>query len=196
MVYKEQPVTAFYILKPDMFEDKAALEFYQEFLKNEGIKPSEKFRAEWIGLSKLLYEPVNINSAEELRKIRKQLLTTIKAYQMLYPDFCAIDIFDTRIGELQKLYDFKKILRRKFVFNTDRYYIRFDGALPLDSKLADIDISGISCSVVIKKSDEELTDSGYNMAFLNKIHFPDSNEESLSHDMEIIRNFDKRLIRR
>ena len=184
-------MTGFYILKPDMINDPNAIKYYLNYIENAKHLTLDNFYQikDWITLSKLLYEPYDNNlSLEELKRLRKQYLTTIKGYEILYKDTPAIlsmiNIND--INTLPELFSFKKELRKKFVNNTNKYYIQFLNDINTEKKLIDIDLDKIKTNIISVSSNESISDPNYNMIFFNKIHFPDATIESISHDRSCI----------
>lgn len=189
----------FYLLKPDMLQDKEALEFYKNFLYEQRINIIYEDEFNWINTAKILYEPSDINDIEKLRLIRKHMITTIKGYQMYYENVCVINLFNISEDRIEEFYDFKKKLRQKFVYNSDKYYISFYDKLSLDTEIKNINIESLSCKVVIKRYFETFYDANYSMAFFNRIHFPDPNPMSIEHDLRILldnKNENKFLIKR
>ena len=85
-------MTGMYIIKPDMVNEPDAMTFYKMFLNdNPKINMKEQYKIDdWIELSKILYEPDNIKNLEELRRVRMQLMTTIKGYEHFFKKQTAI----------------------------------------------------------------------------------------------------------
>ena len=77
----------FYLLKPDMLRDKETIKYYLEYVNSNKYISMQNFYVidDWITLSKILYEPDSNNLLiNELKKIRKQLLATIKGYDIFH----------------------------------------------------------------------------------------------------------------
>ena len=175
----------FYLLKPDILDDKASLDYYYKYLESQNLKIYDEYTINnWINLSKLLYEPYNINDIEKLKIIRKQMITTIKGYQMFYDDKAIISILEADKNKLQELYNFKKDLRKRFVYNNDKYYLVFEEDIPLDKKICDIDIENIKCKAIVVPNNVDINEG--NMIYFNKIHFPDPTVEAINRDLKII----------
>lgn len=183
----------FFILKPDMFHDWESVQYYLDFINgNAKLELLDFYRIrDWISLSKLLYEPQDVNlPLNELREIRRRMLITIKGYEEFYKDEEAVlSLFNMRHNTpLQELYDFKKQLRKKFVMNTRRCYMKFDDecSLDLNCTLKDCDTSKVHGSYIVSSDGTEITEKGYDMIFFNKIHFCDAGYECLKRDMSIV----------
>jgi hypothetical protein len=175
----------FYLLKPDILNDKEALDYYYKYLESQNYKIYDEYIINnWIELSKALYEPDSITDIEMLKKLRKQMITTIKGYQLFYEDKAKITVFDADENKLQELFNFKKDLRKRFVYNTDKYYLVFEEDIPLEKKLCDIDIESIKCKSIIVPGGENCNEP--NMIYFNKIHFPDPTIEAVNRDLRII----------
>lgn len=176
---------AFYLLKPDILTDKKALDYYYKFLSDQKIKIYDEYLINnWINLSKLLYEPDYEKDIEKIKKIRKQMITTIKGYQLFYEDKALINTIEADQNRLQDLYDFKKELRKQFVYDEEKYYLVFEEDIPTDKKLSDINIENIKCNAIIVP--KMIKKEGYNLVYFNKIHFPDPTKEAVNRDLIII----------
>ena len=112
---------AFYILKPDIFDDIEALKYYIDFVNAETYVNFDEFYEinDWVELSRILYEPRFEKNDLRLFDLRKKIMSTIIGYNSLYKNKKALlSIVETSsISDLQKLYDFKKELRRKYVYD-------------------------------------------------------------------------------
>lgn len=185
---------AFYILKPDAIERPEVLKAYETIINSEGyIKNRNQYLIDsWVDLSCKLYEPIDKNiSKRSLLELKKQLLTTIKCYDYLYQDKKAvIDIFDIPddIEILKRLEKLKYLIRKEYVLNTDKNYIKFLNLSKEDllKELKDIDIRNLNISHVRVNYDENIDARGYNLAYLNCIHISDPNEVSIGRDLDII----------
>lgn len=186
-------MTVFYLLKPDMLEDPAALEYYKKFISDNKLKETDGIDIrDWIELSKVLYDPICANN-NDLQMRRKQMITTIKAYQLLKPEGHALALFyDVSPAMLESMSEFKKDLRRKFVYDGNRYYIRFDRELPLEKSLKDINFNEIQGEIIVTSSTEKIETESVNMAFINRIHFPDPNILEVKKDLSIIKGHVKK----
>jgi len=187
---------AFFILKPDALVRKEVLNYYEQTISNqEFIKSRNQYLiSSWVDLSCKLYNPIDDNlTKEQLIKLKHQLLTTIKAYDYLYKNKEAIiDIFDIPedIIYLSKLEMIKYDVRQKFVLNTKKNYFKFNN-LPKDIltlDLCDIKITDLEVSHICVGAQDEIKKEGYNLAYLNCIHFPDRDISSVEKDFEIIDN--------
>ena len=176
---------AFYLLKPDILKDEVALNYCYDFLNEQGIIiKGEYLINNWIDISKRLYEPDNELDNDRIRLLRKQMITTIKGYQLTYPDIAMVILIEVDEEMLPMLFKFKKDLRKKFVYNEKKLYLLFQHDLPLDKKIIDIDIESIKCSSIIVP--EIINKDGYNLVYFNKIHFPDPTIEAVNRDLKII----------
>ena len=109
---------AFYLLKPDILKDEIALNYCYQFLYDYNIEiKGEYLISNWIDISKRLYEPENEIDIDKIRLLRKQMITTIKGYQIAYPDEAMVIVIDVDESMLPLLFNFKKELRKKFVYN-------------------------------------------------------------------------------
>lgn len=182
----------FYIIKPDMLEDNEAINYYKNFvLNNDNISFDSFYLIEdWVLLSKLLYELKDNNmSLSELKQIRSQIMTTIMGYYQYYSNIPAIlsiiDIEDD--SKLQELYDFKKELRRKFVYDKDKYYLRYDCEVNFEKKLIDLDCHSINASYLkLDKSVKPL--NNYRLILFNELHFSDPSVDAINSDFEVLRD--------
>lgn len=185
---------AFYILKPDMIDRIDVMRYYDEMIDGLSyISNRQQYLIDsWVELSCKLYEPSNSNlSIDELKRVRSQLLTTIKGYDYLFNDkYALIDIFDVpnNIEIFKELERLKYQIRKKYVMMTPKNYFKFIDDIDelLCNKLKDIPVSSLNVSHIRVNYDEDLNDEGYRLAFLNCIHFPDPNENSILRDIEII----------
>lgn len=176
---------AFYLLKPDILKDEVALNYCYQFLYDYNIEiKGEYLISNWIDVSKRLYEPENETNIDKIKLLRKQMITTIKGYQISYPDEAMVIVIEVDENMLPLLFNFKKELRKKFVYNEKKVYLLFHNELPLDKKLVDIDIENIKCSSIIVP--EIINKEGYNLVYFNKIHFPDPTKEAVNRDMKIL----------
>lgn len=121
------------------------------------------------------------------------MLTTIKCYDYLHQKSPAIiDIFDIPedIELLKLLEKIKYIIRQDYVISTPKNYIKFLNVTRelLTNELKDIDIRNLNFSHIKTEFDKNLNIEGYNLAYMNCIHFPDSNIEAIQRDMEILDN--------
>lgn len=185
---------AFYIIKPDMVVRNDVMDYYNYVIDMQSYIDNRRryLISSWVDLSCMLYEPWGKEiSLDKLKKIRSQMLTTIKGYDYLYRDGIAmIDIFDIPndneiLDELEKI---KYNIRRRYVMNTPKNYFKFNSNIDdlVECKLEDISVRGLDVSHIRVNYDEDIDIPEYRLAFLNCIHFPDSDEKSVSRDLEII----------
>lgn len=187
----------FNILKPDMIKDKEALSFYFEYMEMKfGINITKMYYIQdWIAISRIIYEMDVCNlklSSEEIKQRRKQILITILGYYMYYKNQQAIiNLYNVDIKNpniLNQLSTFKKELRKRYVINTDKYYLKIlntseiDFSLPL--KL--INLQNVKTETVIIPFSEEFNDPNYDMIFFNRIHFPDPNIGAIQNELRIL----------
>ncbi len=185
----------FSILKPDALDNFDFIDEYLCYLKKISIGEVDFYSVDnWIDISKMLYEyDVNRISNFQGKMIkREKLLTTILGYFNKYYDKKAIammiipnDNMDIIISNLSK---YKKMLREKYVANTNVNYItflNFDYKL-LFGKLSDIDLNFLNYYIeTYDFNDTSLNDINKNMVFFNKLHTPESIEENI-FDINII----------
>lgn len=185
---------AFYIIKPDMVFRNDVMDYYNYVIDNQSYIDNRRryLIKSWVDLSCMLYEPCGKEmSLDKLKKIRSQMLTTIKGYDYLYRDGIAmIDIFDIPndneiLDELEKI---KYNIRRRYVMNTPKNYFKFNSNIDdlVECKLEDISVRELDVSHIRVNYDENIDIPEYRLAFLNCIHFPDPDEKSVSRDLEII----------
>lgn len=180
----------FNVIKPDMVNDIEAMAFYFECLKNNFYVEEYSMYSikSWVDLSKKLYF---FDSNQDLSK-KKQILTTILGYYLLYNDESAIvnlyDVENINQEKLRQLYDLKKQLRKRYVLNTDKYYIRIlneniiDYAKPLDELQLEI----LDYEIVKVPFNNEYDVNGFRMAFFNKLHFPDPNFYIVNRELSLL----------
>lgn len=187
---------AFYILKPDSLERKDVIEAYKKLIgSQEYIKNRQQYIINsWVDLSCLLYEPQNIDLiGDEKRKLRLNMLTTIKGYDYLYPNKPAvIDMFDipNEIQCLIFLNNIKYRIRKEYVLNTSKNYIKFLNLTRkmLTKELKNIDVRNLDISHIRTNHDVNLEIKDYYLAYMNCIHFPDPNIEAIERDIDIMVN--------
>ena len=185
---------AFYIIKPDMVVRNDVMDYYNYVIDMQSYIDNRRryLIKSWVDLSCMLYEPCGKEmSLDKLKKIRSQMLTTIKGYDYLYRDGIAmIDIFDIPndneiLDELEKI---KYNIRRRYVMNTPKNYFKFNSNIDglVECKLEDISVRELDVSHIRVNYDEDIDIPEYRLAFLNCIHFPDPDEKSILRDLEII----------
>ena len=185
---------AFYIIKPDMIVRNNVMDYYNGIIDNLSyIENRRRYMiSDWVDLSCMLYEPSDRElSIDKLKKIRSQMLTTIKGYDYLYKDeFAYIDIFDIPddIEILEELEQIKYNIRRRYVLNTPKNYFKFNSDMDdlVSCRLKDIPVRELDVSYIRVNYDEDIDNLDYRLAFLNCIHFPDSDCLSVSRDLDVI----------
>lgn len=184
----------FYIFKPDMVLSKESIDYYiSEMKKNNNVDILEFYNIEdWTKLSKILYEPDDRSiSLKELKELRKRMLTTIKGYQEFYSNTNAIlNIIEIKdCNRLQELYDFKKELRKKFVYNERKVYLKFNNLTDeiLENKLENCNIEEINCEYETCDLNQTPSNQEFNLIFFNKIHFPDPKITLIKRDLKLIK---------
>ena len=185
---------AFYIIKADMIVRNNVMDYYNGVIDDLSYIENRRryIISDWVDLSCMLYEPSdNGVSIDKLKKIRSQMLTTIKGYDYLYKDNMAfIDIFDIPddINILKKLEQIKYNIRRRYVLNTPKNYFKFNSNIDdlVSCRLKDIPVRELDVSHIKVNYDEDILIPEYRLAFLNCIHFPDSDEISISRDLDVI----------
>jgi hypothetical protein len=185
---------AFYIIKPDMIVRNNVMDYYNCVIDNLLYIENRRryIISDWVDLSCMLYEPSDREmSIDKLKKIRSQMLTTIKGYDYLYKDGEAyIDIFDIPddINILKELEEIKYNIRRRYVLNTPKNYFKFNSNMDelVCYELKDIPVRELDVSHMRVNYDEDIDNLDYRLAFLNCIHFPDSDYLSVSRDLDVI----------
>lgn len=201
----------FNILKPDILNDQEALEFYFTNMKKRfNISDISLFQIDnWIEISKLIYEQdfnsSNLNEEDILKK-RKQILTTILGYYIYYQNAQAYlslyNINNVDENVLKSLSIFKKELRKNFVLNTNKYYLKILNSYDIDYSLSlsSIDLANIDTKTVVIPPWQEFTGIDYQMIFFNKIHFPNPYFSDIFTELQIIEQNDilneNKLVRR
>lgn len=185
----------FYILKPDMLFDSKAINYYKKgVLKNLFVSNSEFFKIKnWDEFSKLLYDQdVNLKM-EELISQREKILTTILGYKNYFPfENAILNTFDIPDDDkcLKQLFDFKKKLRQKFVYNTNQYFVNIkDNNLPYENKIITYDLDNLDLEYKVLGPTEVMHDNRFKMIFFNKIHFPDPDYISLKNDFNLLEDY-------
>lgn len=189
----------FNIFKPDMISDKEALKYYFNYMEKDlKIKEQQLYKiSNWTMLSKEMYEKdlkeQQLDLEEELIK-RKQLLTTILGYHLFYRnEMAAVNLYKLEKNDinltLYKLSAFKKELRKRFVYDTDKFYLKITNWSDIDIKapLNQIDLDLIKSSYLTLPSTRNFDNPDYSMIFFNKLHFPNPNVESIERELEILR---------
>ena len=183
----------FYIFKPDMFLSKESIAYYiSEMKKNNNVDILEFYNIEdWVKLSKVLYEPDDKSlTLNELKELRKRMLTTIIGYQEFYSNTNAIlNLIEIKdCNRLQELYNFKKELRKKFVYNERRFYLKFNNLTDeiLENKLENCNIEKINYEYEICDVNQSPSNQDFNLIYFNKIHFPDPKIELIERDLNLI----------
>jgi hypothetical protein len=183
----------FYIQKPDMLRNPIAIKYCHDQLEKRGnIKLLDSYYIDdWVHISKLIYELKQPGlSSDEMKKIRKQLVTTIAGYNRYYPNEPAVisllDVPDD--SHLTDLHRFKKDLRKQFVNSSDKYYIRYLNEEEIDfgQRLVNINLQTLSAEYKCLKCDQEMEDDRYNMIFFNHLHCPDPDINSVEHDLDLL----------
>ena len=101
-----------------------------------------------------------------------------------------IDIFDIPddIKILEELEEIKYNIRRRYVLNTPKNYFKFNSNIDdlVSCRLKDIPVRELDVSHIRVNYDEDIDNLDYRLAFLNCIHFPDSDYLSVSRDLDVI----------
>lgn len=190
---------AFNIFKPDMIIDKEALRYYFNYLEKElKIETQQLYKiSNWTSLCKTLYEDdlkdQNLGKEQEMIK-RKQLLITILGYHLFYKNkMAAVNLYELDMNNLDlvlfKLNAFKKELRKKYVYDTDKYYLKILNwsDVDIEKPLNQIDLNLIRTKHIIVPSTANIKESEYSMIFFNKLHFPNPNVESLGKELKLLK---------
>ena len=201
----------FNILKPDMIQDKESLNFYFNYMKNEfGINITNMYYIrDWITISKKIYELDIHNSnllLENAIEKRKKLLITILGYYLYYKNNEAIiSLYNVDTNNpciLNQLSAFKKELRKRYVLNTERYYLRILNLSEINFELPlmSIDLNSIETESIVVPSSSDFDNPNYDMVFFNRIHFPDPTIEAIQKELCVLNNNDifdeKNMVRR
>lgn len=186
------------ILKPDAFVDEASLRFYfSRIMDIEDINSIELYyMSNWTRIATMIYEYDVINSNNAALKIRKDFLTSIMGYYHIYPKNSGLvvlfDIRDDKIDvSLQKLHLLKKELRKKFVSNTDLYYLRFltGEEISFDKPMCYINLSELEVDIKRFPHNCPYDNQQYRMIFFNKVHGPNpDNLEEIKHSVKVLKD--------
>jgi len=199
----------FNIIKPDMVNDTESMEFYIHYLKYKLNIEIDKmyYLADWPSVAQKLYDLdlKNCDLDSEIIK-KRQLLTTILGYYIRFSNEPAmvslyyLDKIDK--NDLIQLSNLKKELRRRYVINNDKYYIKIlnESIIDYSRPLSKIDLKTLETDIVRVPFDTEFSVPGYNMVFFNKLHFPDPDISVINREsvfLNSINAFDeKRLVKR
>ena len=199
----------FNIIKPDMVNDTESMEFYINYLKYKLNIEIDKmyYLPDWPSVAQKLYDLdlKNCDSDSEIIK-KRQLLTTILGYYIRFSNEPAkvslyyLDKIDE--NDLIQLSNLKKELRRRYVINNDKYYIKIlnESIIDYSRPLSKIDLKTLETDIVRVPFDTEFSVPGYNMVFFNKLHFPDPDISVINREsvfLNSINAFDeKRLVKR
>lgn len=186
------------ILKPDCFDDMDTVEYYLcELFKIEEIGNVGFYQLpNWTMLAKQLYEldvVENCGSIEEKSIKRRNFLTTLKGYDLFYNNMSGIisliNITSNEMEALIKLDKLKKQLRKLYVLETDRHYLKFENESELDYNLSlsQFDLSTIEISHIKIPHDADFFCTDYDMVFFNKIHSPDPNLYIVKKEIELLK---------
>ena len=188
----------FNIFKPDMCAKPDLLEFYLDVVKVEiGVEPTSMFIVpNWTNVSKILYE-LDVQSEsltlEEIKAKRKQIITSIKAYEHFYEGAEArvaiFDIYGDLENYLKKFYTLKKDFRREFVYNEAKHFVKFSNESEFDftKPLTEIPHELLKVDFRVTGPEVSLESHGYNLAFFNKVHSPDPDIELVCKEMMLLR---------
>lgn len=186
----------FYILKPDMLRNRDALKYYENgVLDSLFVHDAEFFYIrDWTEFSKLLYDQDEDLTLEQLKEKRKKVLTTILGYKKYFEGESAVlNTFEIPDDEkcLKELFDFKKRLRRLFVYGTEQHFVNIKNSdiIPYEDKITTYDLSGLDLEFIVLPPNGSINDERFNMIFFNKIHFPDPDSISLRKDMDLLKDY-------
>lgn len=201
---------AFNIIKPDMLDNKDSLNFYFDYMNsNFDIDEVRLYEiTNWTELAKQIYElevEKSITTIEKLQK-RKQILTTILGYHIYFPKNTAMlsiyNVEDDNLKTLEELTKFKKSLRKNYVYNTDKYYLRIKNEKIVDysKPLQSVNLNSISTDNLVIPNNQDLNDDSFSMIYFNKLHFPDPNITVINSELDVLKRNDiiniKKLVRR
>lgn len=185
----------FNIIKPDMLDSPKVLEYYYSLLsKIDKFSLRELYIIKnWVSLSQLLYELDIKNYPGDKQQRRRELLTTIKGYSLCYPKNEAIlttfDLNSDLIEASQEMYRLKKEIRRQFVYDSDKHYLRYlDKDLDFSQRLSEYNIQNINVEHIVIPGNNELNDSDYFMIYFNNLHCSDPTIESIDKEFQVIRD--------
>lgn len=190
----------FNIIKPDMLNDLESFDYYLNTMQERFKINIEHLYIipDWIKIAKLIYESdlqsSELNS-EKLIEKRRELLITILGYNLYFKNQkAAVALYNIPINKkevLEELTKFKKELRKKYVYQSAKHYIKIqnESEINYNMPLEDIDISKIKIETkTFPGESDELQDEEFKMAFFNRLHFPDANVESISRELKILRS--------
>ncbi|HIR58665.1 MAG TPA: hypothetical protein IAB38_01305 [Candidatus Onthousia excrementipullorum] len=200
------------IIKPDALNNEVSLRYYFKNVINiENIKSIKLYYMDnWTKIASMIYEYDVMMSSGNCLELRKKLLTSIMGYYHIYPKNNGIVVLfnindinnDNITTSLQKLYQLKKDIRKKYVSNTDLYYLKFlnEDDITFDKPLYDIDLSGLKVDIKKFPANFPYDDPAYKMIFFNQIHGPNPNSlDEIKHSVKILNNEDvineKRLMK-
>ena len=91
---------------------------------------------------------------------------------------------------IELLSQIKYDIRNEHVINSKKNYIKFLNLSQdeLVKQFKNIDIRNLDILHFKTECNVNFTGSGYNLAYMNCIHFPDPTKESIERDLEIITN--------
>ena len=197
------------IIKPDALNNEVSLKYYFKNVINiENINSIKLYYMDnWTKIASMIYEYDVMMSSGNCLELRKKLLTSIAGYYHIYPKNNGIVVFfdinnDNITISLQKLYQLKKDIRKKYVSNTDLYYLKFlnEDDITFDRPLYDIDLSELKVDIKKLPANFDYDDAVYKIIYLNQIHGHNPNSlDEIRHSVKILNNEDvineKRLMK-
>lgn len=189
-------MVVFNIIKPDMINHSESISYYFDFVNSnfDSSSMDTYLISNWVELAKKIYElevEKQTTSIEKLKKT-KEILTTILGYSHFYKENNALlniyDVPSRSIEALDNLVMFKKDLRKKYVYNTDKYYIKtvnFNES-NYQKPLSMIDINNIKLETLKIPFNQTFDDENFRMIYFNKLHFPDPDPIVISKELKIL----------
>ncbi len=189
-------MVVFNIIKPDMINHSESISYYFDFVNSnfDSSSMDTYLISNWVELAKKIYElevEKQTTSIEKLKKT-KEILTTILGYSHFYKENNALlniyDVPSRSIEALDNLVMFKKDLRKKYVYNTDKYYIKtvnFNES-NYQKPLSMININNIELETFKIPFNKSFDDESFNMVYFNKLHFPDPDPIAILKEFKIL----------
>lgn len=192
-----------------MLDHYDSMKFYFDYINSKFDNNVNLYKIRsWTEISKQIYEleVSNISTDIEKLKRRKELLVSILGYHIYYPKnmalLCLYNVANSNNKVLFELENFKKELRKRYVYNTDKHFLRIhEENLPNYSEsLKNIDLNLISADYMVLSNNQELCDDTFSMIYFNKLHFPDPNINAINKEIQILNQNgiinNKNLVRR
>lgn len=187
----------FNIIKPDMINHSESINYYYDFINsNFDISSMNTYLiSNWVDLAKKIYESEVEKQTTSITRLKKtkEILTTILGYNLFYKENNALlNIYEVPLRTfetLELLVAFKKDLRKKYVYETDKYYIKtinFNES-NYEMPLSMVNIDNIELETFKIPFNQSFDDRDFNMVYFNKLHFPDPDPIAISKELKILK---------